>query len=191
MTSSSAMAPTDEDEYLFSEMEAQAALRTSRRASRSSGTPTCRACSSGPKWRAGEPGRDAPPRNPGGDRPRSKPTVPHQPGSVGQPRDRDPGVVRDVRFAARRFTLYRVIYNVEAARRRILQRAAASPGRPPPPRRLSLGAPIADHLLRCTRRIACSWSLRYTPLLPPRAPCIWPLSAARLPARQQRQRAEG
>ncbi len=43
------------------------------------------------------------------------------PGSVGQPRDRDPRASYAMYdSAARRFTLYRVPYNVEGARRRIL-----------------------------------------------------------------------
>jgi predicted phosphodiesterase len=43
------------------------------------------------------------------------------PGSVGQPRDRDPRAAYALfDSAAQRFTLYRVAYNVEAARRRIL-----------------------------------------------------------------------
>jgi len=48
------------------------------------------------------------------------------PGSVGQPRDRDPRAAYALYdAAARRFTLYRVEYDVEAARRRI--RAAGLP----------------------------------------------------------------
>jgi diadenosine tetraphosphatase ApaH/serine/threonine PP2A family protein phosphatase len=43
------------------------------------------------------------------------------PGSVGQPRDRDPRASYAVYDSAiRRFTLHRVAYNVEAARKRIL-----------------------------------------------------------------------
>jgi len=43
------------------------------------------------------------------------------PGSVGQPRDRDPRAAYGMYdSAARRFTLYRVPYNVEGARKRIL-----------------------------------------------------------------------
>jgi diadenosine tetraphosphatase ApaH/serine/threonine PP2A family protein phosphatase len=43
------------------------------------------------------------------------------PGSVGQPRDRDPRASYAVYDSAiRRFTLHRVAYNVEASRKRIL-----------------------------------------------------------------------
>ena len=43
------------------------------------------------------------------------------PGSVGQPRDRDPRASYAMYDSAiRRFTLYRVAYDVEAARKRIL-----------------------------------------------------------------------
>jgi predicted phosphodiesterase len=49
------------------------------------------------------------------------------PGSVGQPRDRDPhGAYGIYDSTARRFTLYRVAYDADAARRRIL--AAGLPG---------------------------------------------------------------
>ncbi|MGD1149312.1 MAG: metallophosphoesterase family protein [Thermoanaerobaculaceae bacterium] len=114
--------PTDEDEYLFSEMEAQGAfahVAVSVTFFGHSHVPCMfeRAEVEGQESLVGmllRGGRVVIDLDPG-----RRYLI--NPGSVGQPRDRDPRASYGMYDSdARRFTLYRVNYNVEAARRRIL-----------------------------------------------------------------------
>ncbi len=114
--------PTDEDEYLFSEMEAQAAFAHVEESVTFFGhshVPCMfeRGEVDGQESLVGMLLR--------GSRvvidldPSRKYLI--NPGSVGQPRDRDPRASYGMYdSAARRFTLYRIPYNIEGARRRIL-----------------------------------------------------------------------
>ena len=120
--------PTDEDEYLFSEAEAQAAFASVSASVTFFGhshVPCMfeRAEVEGQEslvgmlLRGGRVVIDLDPER----------RYLINPGSVGQPRDRDPRASYAMYDSeARRFTLYRVPYNVEGARRRIL--AAGLPG---------------------------------------------------------------
>jgi predicted phosphodiesterase len=114
--------PADEDEYLFSEMEAQAAFRSLPAGVTFFGhshVPCMFELTAegeheslvGVLLRGARVVIDLDPAR----------RYLINPGSVGQPRDRDPRASYAVYDSAiRRFTLHRVAYNVEAARKRIL-----------------------------------------------------------------------
>ncbi|OFV82226.1 MAG: hypothetical protein A2Y78_00625 [Acidobacteria bacterium RBG_13_68_16] len=114
--------PADEDEYLFSEMEAQAAFRSLPASVTFFGhshvpcmfeltTDGGNESLVGVLLRGSRVVIDLDPAR----------RYLINPGSVGQPRDRDPRASYAVYDSAiRRFTLHRVAYNVEAARKRIL-----------------------------------------------------------------------
>lgn len=117
--------PADEDEYLFSEMEAQLAFRNLPANVTFFGHShvpcmfelTAQEGQQGQESLVGvllRGGRVVIDLDPG-----RRYLI--NPGSVGQPRDRDPRASYAMYDSAiRRFTLYRVAYNVEAARKRIL-----------------------------------------------------------------------
>jgi predicted phosphodiesterase len=114
--------PADEDEYLFSEMEAQLAFRTLPASVTFFGhshvpcmfemtVEEGRESLVGVLLRGSRVVIDLDPAR----------RYLINPGSVGQPRDRDPRASYAMYDSAlRRFTLHRVAYNVEAARKRIL-----------------------------------------------------------------------
>ncbi|MBZ5590102.1 MAG: metallophosphatase family protein [Acidobacteriia bacterium] len=114
--------PTDEDEYLFSEMEAQAAFAKVEESVTffghshvpcmfERGVVDEQESLVGMLLRGSRLVIDLDPSR----------RYLINPGSVGQPRDRDPRAAYGMYDSdARRFTLYRVPYNVEAARRRII-----------------------------------------------------------------------
>lgn len=114
--------PTDEDEYLFSEMEAQVAFAHVKESVTffghshvpcmfERGVVDEQESLVGMLLRGSRVVIDLDPSR----------RYLINPGSVGQPRDRDPRAAYGMYDSqARRFTLYRVPYNVEAARRRII-----------------------------------------------------------------------